>query len=504
METTIFGPPGTGKTTKLINIVKQELENGTPADRIAFVSFSKKAAEEARTRAAAVLGMDPKQMIWFRTLHSMAFQFSGMNVHQVMRSSDYAALGKLVGLEFGSNSSLTMSDGTLFTPGKSGDAYLSMIQMARVKGIDLDKQFNQTGDYNLSYQQARIVRNAMQAYKSDTSKFDFVDMIENFIAEGHGPSIDVLIVDEAQDLVPLQWKMVLEVLRPIAKRIYYAGDDDQCIYAWMGVQVRDFLGACENKEILQQSYRIPAQVHDIAGRLVKRIGVRQEKVWNPATHQGTVVWHHDIMDVDIRTGEWLILARTNYIANQIAVQLKESGYVFYREGSGWSISPNILEAIEVWLRLCKGHALSAQQLKTFEKQIRPNILPKSGRSTLRSLDPDQDYTLADIIERCSLLVSKETPWYEVVKVSEKEQIYITSVRRAGEKILTDKPRVKISTIHKAKGGEADNVLLLLDSTKAAIDSPDQDSEVRTFYVGITRAKKALHLVEPKTRNGFYL
>ena len=89
-------------------------------------------------------------------------------------------------------------------------------------------------------------------------------------------------------------------------------------------------------------------------------------------------------------------------------------------------------------------------------------------------------------------------------MAEKEQIYIPSVRRAGEKSLTDKPRVKISTIHKAKGGEADNVLLLLGSTKAAIDRPDQDSEVRTFYVGITRAKKALHLVEPKTRNGFYL
>ena len=100
--------------------------------------------------------------------------------------------------------------------------------------------------------------------------------------------------------------------------------------------------------------------------------------------------------------------------------------------------------------------------------------------------------------------SENTPWYKIINVSEREEIYITSVRRMGEKILTNKPRIKISTIHKAKGGEADNVLLLLDSSKAASESTDFDSEIRTFYVGVTRAKKTLHLVEPKTQWGFKL
>ena len=192
------------------------------------------------------------------------------------------------------------------------------------------------------------------------------------------------------------------------------------------------------------------------------------------------------------------------LLNRIANDLKEQGFLYWREGSGWSISPNVLTGIEVWLKLCKDQELSAQELKKLSTLLTPTIITKAGKKVLANLDPEQTYRLTDIQNQCSLLATKETPWYEVLRVSETERIYITSVRRMGESILTGTPRIKISTIHKAKGGEADNVALLLDSSRACAESLDQDSEVRTFYVGLTRARKSLHLIESQSHYGFPL
>ena len=503
-ETTIFGPPGTGKTTRLINIVQQELERGTRPEDIAFVSFSRKAAEEARTRASTKLNIDANQMVWFRTLHSFAFQSLGLTTKRVLHGKNFTDIGNLLGLTFSSNASLNMADGALFTPGSSGDAYLSMLQMARVTGRTLEEQFRKTADRRLHFQQLKLVDQVVRDYKREMHKVDFVDMIEDFIEQGNCPQLEVLIVDEAQDLVPLQWRMVHEVLKPRAKRIYFAGDDDQCIYSWMGVNVSDFLSASDNKIILDKSYRLPISVHSMADSLVKQLHTRQQKFWKPTDEAGAVVWHRDILDVDLTAGEWLILARTNFIANKISNTLKEQGFLYWREGSGWSISPNVLTGIEVWLKLCKGLSLSAAELKKLSTLLTSSVISKAGRKKLASLDQEVDYTLTDIRDHCELTATDQTPWYEVLKVSETERIYIASVRRMGESILTGTPRIKISTIHKAKGGEADNVVLLLDSSRACAESEDQDSEIRTFYVGLTRAKKALHLIEPQTQYGFQI
>jgi DNA helicase-2/ATP-dependent DNA helicase PcrA len=79
--------------------------------------------------------------------------------------------------------------------------------------------------------------------------------------------------------------------------------------------------------------------------------------------------------------------------------------------------------------------------------------------------------------------------------------------QAGEE-LSKEARVKLSTIHAAKGGEAENVLLILDNTKmireAIEKSPDkEDEENRIWYVGVTRTKKNLYIMAAKKEDKGY-
>ena len=101
---------------------------------------------------------------------------------------------------------------------------------------------------------------------------------------------------------------------------------------------------------------------------------------------------------------------------------------------------------------------------------------------------------------------KQEYWYDLFDgISVSERSYIRAMLRRGEKI-TKEPRIKLSTIHAAKGGEAENVILLTDISNRIYKSyqANPDDESRVFYVGLTRAKQNLFLIEPQTQKYFQI
>ena len=72
--------------------------------------------------------------------------------------------------------------------------------------------------------------------------------------------------------------------------------------------------------------------------------------------------------------------------------------------------------------------------------------------------------------------------------------------------LTADPLINLSTIHVAKGGECDNVMLFTDISRANRDEMEKESDDtnRVFYVGATRARDTLHIVQPQRYGGFII
>jgi superfamily I DNA/RNA helicase len=106
--------------------------------------------------------------------------------------------------------------------------------------------------------------------------------------------------------------------------------------------------------------------------------------------------------------------------------------------------------------------------------------------------------------------NRNKDWFDAfVEADEKEKLYIKNMLDNGENLNTD-ARIWLSTIHAAKGGEEDNVILCLDMGKKILKSikrsqEKNDEEHRVWYVGTTRARNNLYKLKAKIqRTGYQL
>ena len=497
----IFGPPGTGKTTKLLDMVDRSLGEGTPPQKIAFLAFTRKAAHEARDRAAARFELDAKtELPYFRTLHSLAYRLLAVKDTQMMRKENYVELSQIIGFPLSASNTVGDEEDVKQT---ADHPILSLLNLARLKCQGLRKTYDES-NLEETWLEVNYVDEAYRAYKEEEELLDFTDLLELFLKEIPRvcPEFELCFLDEAQDLSPLQWK-IAKAIDHQSKKFYVAGDDDQAIYKWAGAQVSQFINLEGGSEVLSQSYRIPRQVHALAERIAQRIENRFPKKYLPKNEEGSVEYINSIDQVDMGDGEWLVMAQANYMLSPVVEELKRMGYLFERNGFR-SISDRTSLAVNGWEQLRKDKAITYESAKAIYSYMSGNGNRIARGKKILRLDAEDTVTLKDLQETHGLLVGKELIWHEALdRLPDTDKVYITSILRSGEK-FNAQPRIKLSTIHGTKGGEADNVVLFTDLSPAATRHTDQNDLHRLFYVGMTRTITNLFVVEAENYDRSYL
>ena len=495
--TLILGPPGCGKTYTLIERVEAKLQEGVHPSRIGVVSFTTKAIGEFVDRACAKFNLTKNDFPHFRTLHATGYHGLGLKSTDVMGREDFKTLGRMLGVAFDGADATSIDDGVAIPSiGGSGAKYLQLIMRSIYREESLDFEYNYEEDYTLDFSKLEQVNKQLIEYKQKTNKIDFTDMISKYIEICETPNLDLLIVDEAQDLTPLQWTMV-EKMAQTAEEVLIAGDDDQAIHRWTSVDVQRFIEASDHVEVLNQSYRLPQSVWRLAMRISDHIPGRLEKEFFPKDEEGMVSVVGSLWHLPLDQGSWTIMARTNSFVKDMAETLGDAGYFYSLKGRA-SVSQKKLDAMSTWADLTSGKALYLGRIKEFYKtvpKIGENPVVKRGSAKLLdAADPEQPLTWEDLASDYGLLSDKSTHPMDVVRLSEEEQIYIRAIERRGESIY-HQPRIKLSTIHAMKGGEDDNVAVYLGSTKNCVEGKHPEDEHRIFYVAVTRAKQNLYLIE---------
>jgi DNA helicase-2/ATP-dependent DNA helicase PcrA len=530
----LIGGAGTGKTTELLRLMEGVVEKLHDPHLIGFVSFTRAARREAASRAADRFDLrveELEQRGWFRTLHSVCHRCLGVGQELLADSAESRdwirnAIQEEVAGAGGSDQAPYAE--AFKEADHDADRALALWQAARNRLEGIEPVWRQADTCDPRTPTLAYCRDVIDRYeqaKRLDHRLDFVDTLAAFAgygfttggpyrcpAVGESPDLPVWFFDEQQDASALLDAVCQRLISsPSCQWVYVTGDPFQAIYGWAGADPMCFRRWAVSKErTMPKSYRCPAPILEMGERQLRPCTDYWDRRIQPADHAGEVeeLLFGKHLLAEVNPGEdWLLLARTNYLAGRIAKLLTKAGIPWLptRGGGEWA-APVRNAAIQALLNLEAGAPIDGRDWQVILKHL-PSISDGTRLLENGTKTHFEGMTGEEAAARYSWMTPETLPemgatdacvqairskaWRTWIPESHD---YAAAIETWGQEAVLA-PKIRVGTIHSVKGAEADNVAVLTTISapvaKSAATEAGRDEEQRVFYVACTRARKRL-------------
>jgi DNA helicase-2/ATP-dependent DNA helicase PcrA len=258
----IHGAPGTGKTFRCSQILKEGLQSGISESEMLYTTYRREAANDAITKIATETGIKPEKLRRVvNTTHGICLSlllkngFVKNSVNQSFVFNETVDIPKF-NSKYGYNLKSTAHGIDSVTNGTI-DSFLNTYSIMRSTGTPINEVYKIGLPLQYAIDDFKQIVNDLEEWKSENGKLEYADMIDIVIKEELLPDSKIQIYDEAQDMTT-QMHTVSKMWADNAESVVLAGDHLQTLYPYQGANPKYFVEWDGELEVIPESRRLRA------------------------------------------------------------------------------------------------------------------------------------------------------------------------------------------------------------------------------------------------------